>query len=101
MQGREDRLKALYELTEHLRLDWNAMAYIGDDLPDLAAIIKVGLGISVPNAAKTMAQYSQYVTRLSGGHGAVREVCDLIMQAQGTWDEALAPYLSTQITAEP
>jgi 3-deoxy-D-manno-octulosonate 8-phosphate phosphatase (KDO 8-P phosphatase) len=101
LQGREDKLKALYELTEHLRLDWNAMAYIGDDLPDLAAIIKVGLGISVPNAAKTMAQYSQYVTRLSGGHGAVREVCDLIMQAQGTWDEALAPYLSTQITAEP
>jgi 3-deoxy-D-manno-octulosonate 8-phosphate phosphatase (KDO 8-P phosphatase) len=101
LQGREDKLKALYELTEHLRLDWNAMAYIGDDLPDLAAIIKVGLGISVPNAAKTMAQYSQYVTRLSGGHGAVREVCDLIMQAQGTWDEALAPYLSTQITVEP
>ena len=101
LQGREDKLKALYELTEHLHLDWNAMAYIGDDLPDLAAIIKVGLGISVPNAAKTMAQYSQYVTRLSGGHGAVREVCDLIMQAQGTWDEALAPYLSTQITAEP
>jgi 3-deoxy-D-manno-octulosonate 8-phosphate phosphatase (KDO 8-P phosphatase) len=100
LQGREDKLKALYELTEHLRLDWNAMAYIGDDLPDLAAIIKVGLGISVPNAAKTMAQYSQYVTRLSGGHGAVREVCDLIMQAQGTWDEALAPYLFTQITAQ-
>ena len=77
------------------------MAYIGDDLPDLAAIIKVGLGISVPNAANTMAQYSQYVTRLSGGHGAVREVCDLIMQAQGTWDEVLAPYLSTQITSQP
>lgn len=101
LQGREDKLKALHELTEHLHLDWNAMAYIGDDLPDLAAIIKVGLGISVPNAANTMAQYSQYVTRLSGGHGAVREVCDLIMQAQGTWDEVLAPYLSTQITAQP
>jgi 3-deoxy-D-manno-octulosonate 8-phosphate phosphatase (KDO 8-P phosphatase) len=75
------------------------MAYMGDDLPDLAAIIKVGLGITLPNAASTMMQYSQYVTRRNGGQGAVREVCDLIMQAQGTWDAALAPYLNTSLTA--
>jgi 3-deoxy-D-manno-octulosonate 8-phosphate phosphatase (KDO 8-P phosphatase) len=70
---------------------------MGDDLPDLAAIIKVGLGITVPNAASTMALHSQYITQRCGGQGAVREVCDLIMQAQGTWDVALAPYLNTQV----
>ncbi|MDC9719948.1 MAG: HAD hydrolase family protein [Gammaproteobacteria bacterium] len=97
LQGREDKLTALHELTQHLKLDWSQMAYMGDDLPDLAAIIKVGLGITVPNAASTMAQHSQYLTQRSGGQGAVREVCDLIMQAQGTWQAALAPYLHTQL----
>ena len=99
LQGREDKLTALHELTQHLQLDWANMAYMGDDLPDLAAIIKVGLGITLPNATSTMMQYSQYVTRRNGGQGAVREVCDLIMQAQGTWDAALAPYLNTSLTA--
>ena len=97
LQGREDKLTALHQLTQHLQLDWSQMAYMGDDLPDLAAIIKVGLGITVPNAASTMTLYSQYVTQRCGGQGAVREVCDLIMQAQDTWDAALAPYLNTQV----
>jgi 3-deoxy-D-manno-octulosonate 8-phosphate phosphatase (KDO 8-P phosphatase) len=98
LQGREDKLTALQQLTQHLHLDWSQMAYMGDDLPDLAAIIKVGLGITVPNAANAMSLHSQYVTQRCGGQGAVREVCDLIMQAQGTWDTALAPYLNTQLT---
>lgn len=97
LQGREDKLTALHELTQHLQLEWSEMAYMGDDLPDLAAIIKVGLGITLPNAASTMADHSQYVTQHCGGQGAVREVCDLIMQAQGTWDAALAPYLNTKL----
>lgn len=99
LQGREDKLAALHELTQHLQLDWSQMAYMGDDLPDLGAMIKVGLGITLPNAANAMAQHSQYVTQRCGGQGAVREVCELIMQAQGTWDDALAPYLNTQLTA--
>jgi 3-deoxy-D-manno-octulosonate 8-phosphate phosphatase (KDO 8-P phosphatase) len=99
LQGREDKLTALHELTQHLQLDWSEMAYMGDDLPDLGAIIKVGLGITLPNAANTMAQHSQYITQRCGGQGAVREVCDLIMLAQGTWDAALAPYLNTEVPA--
>jgi 3-deoxy-D-manno-octulosonate 8-phosphate phosphatase (KDO 8-P phosphatase) len=97
LQGREDKLAALHELTQELQLDWLEMAYMGDDLPDLGAMIKVGLGITLPNAANTMVHYSQYVTQRCGGQGAVREVCDLIMQAQGTWDTALAPYLNTDL----
>jgi len=100
LQGREDKLTALHQLTQHLQLDWSQMSYMGDDLPDLAAIIKVGLGITVPNAANTMALHCQYVTQRQGGQGAVREVCDLIMQAQETWDTALAPYLNTQISTQ-
>ena len=100
LQGREDKLTALHELTQNLQLDWPQMAYMGDDLPDLAAIIKVGLGITLPNAASSMVCHSQYVTQRSGGQGAVREVCELIMQAQGTWEAALAPYLNTKFTAD-
>lgn len=96
-QGREDKLAALNELTQQLKLDWAEMAYMGDDLPDLSAIIKVGLGITLPNAASTMALHSQYITKRCGGQGAVREVCELIMQAQGTWDTALAPYVTNHI----
>jgi len=97
LQGREDKLLALFELTQNMQIDWSQMAYMGDDWPDLAAIIKVGFGITVPNAASGMATHCQYLTQRSGGQGAVREVCDLIMQAQGSWQLALQPYLNTDV----
>jgi len=100
LQGREDKLNALNQLNQNLLLRWDEIAYMGDDLPDLAAIIKVGLGITVPNAASTLGPYSQYVTNSYGGRGAIREVCELIMQAQGTWDAALAPYFNSQLTVD-
>ncbi|HCH31547.1 MAG TPA: phenylphosphate carboxylase subunit delta [Oceanospirillaceae bacterium] len=101
LQGREDKLQALCELTQHMQLDWRQMAYMGDDWPDLAAIIKVGLGITVPNAASGLATHCQYLTQRSGGQGAVREVCDLIMQAQGSWQLALQSYLNTDLPTHP
>jgi len=97
LQGREDKLLALFELTQNMQIDWAQMAYMGDDWPDLAAIIKVGLGITVPNAASGLATHCQYLTQRSGGQGAVREVCDLIMQAQGSWQLAMQPYLNTDL----
>ena len=97
LQGREDKLLALFELTQNMQIDWAQMAYMGDDWPDLGAIIKVGLGITVPNAASGLAPHCQYLTQRSGGQGAVREVCDLIMQAQGSWPVALQPYLNTDL----
>ena len=53
----------------------------------------VGLAISVPESPDLVREYSNYVTKCSGGHGAVREACELIMSAQGTLDAQLAPYL--------
>jgi len=100
LQGREDKLLALFELTQNMQIDWAQMAYMGDDWPDLAAIIKVGLGITVPNAASGLATHCQYLTQRSGGQGAVREVCDLIMQAQGSWQLALQPYLNTDLPTD-
>lgn len=69
-------------------------AYVGDDLPDLPVMLKVGLPITVPNASSIMHQHSVYVTSARGGQGAVREVSELLMTAQGTYDATLKKYLS-------
>ncbi|OOV86485.1 KdsC family phosphatase [Oceanospirillum linum] len=92
-QGREDKLAALKTIKENKRLDWSKIAYCGDDLPDLAAIKASGLGITVPNAPEYMVQHADMCTNRKGGQGAVREVCDFIMQAQGTLQDALDYYI--------
>lgn len=93
MQGREDKITALGELVSQLGLDWNQVGYCGDDLPDLAAIRKAGFGASVANAPEYIRHHSDFTTQHSGGQGAVRELTDLIMQAQGTWQDCINHYL--------
>lgn len=92
IQGREDKLTAIKEIISDLNLQLNQVAYIGDDLPDLSAIRQVGLGITVPNAYPLVKQHAKYITHAKGGHGAVREVCDIIMSAQHTLEALLQTY---------
>ncbi|MBB3047109.1 3-deoxy-D-manno-octulosonate 8-phosphate phosphatase (KDO 8-P phosphatase) [Litorivivens lipolytica] len=92
-QGREDKLTALQELCRDLELPLSAIAYIGDDLPDLAAIRAAGLGITVANGHAYVAQHADWQTSAAGGKGAVREVCELIMKAQDTLIETWEQYL--------
>lgn len=94
--GREDKITALHELITELGFGWYEVGYCGDDLPDLAAIRKAGFGATVQNAPSYMKQYSDYTTTLSGGQGAVRELTDLIMHAQGTWQACVNHYLYSQ-----
>ena len=93
IQGREDKLTALDELRLNVGVDYPQIAYLGDDLPDLAAIRKVGLGMTVANGHSYVAEQADWQTRASGGDGAVREVCELIMRAQGTLLGAWEQYL--------
>lgn len=93
LQGCADKLEALASLLEQLQLDFNQAAYVGDDLPDLACIRRVALGICVPEAHELVREYAFCITTRSGGAGAVREVCDWILKAQGRFDTAVAPYL--------
>ncbi|KGJ92337.1 3-deoxy-manno-octulosonate-8-phosphatase KdsC [Colwellia psychrerythraea] len=88
IQGQEDKLPALIELTQQLGLELNQAAYIGDDVPDLACIEAVGLGISVSDAHPLVLRSADYITFTRGGFGAVRETCDLIMQSQGSLTSA-------------
>ena len=92
-QGVENKLKAMLDLLDKLKLTRDAAAYMGDDVVDLTVMRHVGLSLCVPESPQLVREHSSYVTQRSGGHGAIREVCELIMSAQDTLDAQLAPYL--------
>ncbi|WP_341502887.1 3-deoxy-manno-octulosonate-8-phosphatase KdsC [Gallaecimonas sp. GXIMD4217] len=82
-QGQHDKRCAFLELLDKLGLKESQSAYLGDDIPDLQLIRLAGLGLAVSDAHPLVSQAADYVTRLPGGFGAVREVCDLLLQSQG------------------
>ena len=91
--GVENKLNMFETLLKSLSLVPAQSAGIGDDVIDLPFLTRCGFAASVPSAPAYVKQRVHYVTTAQGGHGAVREFCDLIMQAQGTWDAALKKYL--------
>jgi len=93
IQGREDKLNALAELREHLPFELDQIAFLGDDLPDLPVMRRVGLGVAVATADSFVREHAHGVTAAAGGAGAAREFCELIMRAQGTLDRAREAYL--------
>ncbi|MGO4702216.1 KdsC family phosphatase [Dyella sp. 2RAB6] len=82
-QGQRDKLACLRELLAALGLEADQAAFVGDDLPDLAPMRQVGLAVAVANAHPWVAEQAHWRTSKSGGLGAAREVCDLILLAQG------------------
>lgn len=101
LQGREDKLVAVRELLPRLGIGMDAVAYCGDDLPDLPAIRAAGLGLAPANAYALVREHADWITSLRGGAGAVREITDLIMHSQGTLATALAHYLTANGEATP
>lgn len=92
-QGREDKLVALDELLAELGLGYEEVAYLGDDLPDLPAIRRAGLGMAVASGDAFVRQHADGVTQARGGEGAAREFCELILRAQGNLEAAQNAYL--------
>ena len=92
VQGREDKLTALNEILKGRAIDLEEIAFVGDDLPDLAVIRRVGLGITPANGNHIVASQALWQTKKGGGQGAVREVAELILNAQGKLEALLAPY---------
>ncbi len=86
-QGHENKIAAFNEIIEKIGITPEQAAHVGDDLLDLPIMIRVGLAIAVTDANFAVKQRADWCTTLPGGHGAVREVCDFIMQAQGSFDE--------------
>lgn len=93
-KGQVDKRHAYQQLKSTLDLPDDAFAYIGDDLPDLDIIRQVGFGVAVANAVSQVKEFAAWRTESHGGRGAVREVCDFILNAQNKQEEALNGYLS-------
>ena len=93
-QGREDKGTALKEACAQLNLDPEDCLYMGDDWPDLSAFAIAGMKVTVPNGHVEVRRRADLVTQAQGGRGAVREVCDLLLEAKEQYDKVLAQYLN-------
>jgi len=87
------KLPAMERLLAEKGIEWDELAYVGDDLPDLPILRRAGLPISVANATREAKEAAQWVTAAAGGQGAVREVVEHLLRARGEWDGAVTQYL--------
>ncbi|MGM0634241.1 MAG: KdsC family phosphatase [Pseudomonadota bacterium] len=92
IQGREDKRNALRTLSDECGTSLEQIAYAGDDLPDLGAIRIAGLGITVPNGHPALRRDASMCTGRRGGDGAVREIADYLLEAQGHYEAILANW---------
>lgn len=92
-QGHENKRAAFAEILQILELAPDQVAYIGDDILDLPVMRQVGFAVAVQDANFAVKHHAHWQTQAPGGLGAVREVCDLIMQAQGSFEDVLQTYL--------
>lgn len=83
MQGRDDKRQAILELATKLKFKQKDLGYMGDDFPDLMTLEVVGFFASVPNAPCQVQEKATFLTNSLGGHGAVRELCEHLITAQG------------------
>ena len=92
-QGHENKIAAFEALCKDLNIKPEQAAHVGDDLPDLAIMTRAGFAIAVQDAHQEVIKRVDWQTQLAGGNGAAREVCDFIMNAQGTLDSAINEFL--------
>jgi 3-deoxy-D-manno-octulosonate 8-phosphate phosphatase (KDO 8-P phosphatase) len=97
-QGHIEKIPIIEEILQRSGLTASQVAYMGDDLTDVVVMRRVGLSIAPANARPEVKRVAQYVTESAGGSGAVREVCELLLKAQGHWDDLLKKY---EITGAP
>jgi 3-deoxy-D-manno-octulosonate 8-phosphate phosphatase (KDO 8-P phosphatase) len=92
-QGTWDKVKDFEELLAGAGLSEKEVAFVGDDVTDIPLMQRAELALAVADAAEETRAAAHYVTRLPGGFGAVREVTDLILKAQGRWSELMRKYI--------
>jgi len=91
-QGHIEKLPILEDIITRSGLTADAIAYMGDDLTDVPVMRSVGLALAPANARPEVKRASHYVTTASGGAGAVREIAELLLEAQGRWADILEKY---------
>lgn len=94
LQGIEDKRAAMTDLLEREGLSFSQAGYMGDDVVDLAVMAACGFSATVADGHALARKQADYVTTAAAGTGAVREVCELLLRAQGNWQQALSVYQS-------
>jgi 3-deoxy-D-manno-octulosonate 8-phosphate phosphatase (KDO 8-P phosphatase) len=92
-QGALNKVEAFESLLSEAGVGPAHAAYVGDDVVDIPLMRRSGFAVAVADATPETRAAAHYITHLAGGFGAVREVCELILKAQGRWDEVLRHYL--------
>ncbi|MFV2057670.1 MAG: 3-deoxy-manno-octulosonate-8-phosphatase KdsC [Thiohalomonadales bacterium] len=92
-QGQADKKPAFEIIMKQQNLTADQIAYVGDDVVDLPVMIKVGLAVGVENSHELVKQYAHWIAPTPAGRGAARDVCELIMKAQGNYGTAMQAYL--------
>ncbi len=93
-QGKAEKLPAFEELINELGLQPEQVAYMGDDVVDLPIMLRVGLAVATNDAHSLVSKHAHWQAPHNGGQGAARDLCELIMEAQGTFDSAMQHYLN-------
>lgn len=93
-QGQRDKLPAYEGLLERLALAPEQVAYVGDDVVDLPVMRRVGLAVAVADAHPLVQRYAHWVTPRSGGSGAARDACEMLLQAHGKLDALMQSYIA-------
>ena len=91
-QGHTEKIPIIEEILADAKVTPAEVAYIGDDLTDVVVMRRVGLAFATANARPEVKRIAHYVTSVPGGQGAVREVIELLLRAQGRWEEILRHY---------
>ena len=94
-QGRTEKLPAYRELLDRLNLDPEQSAFVGDDVVDLPILFASGLAVAVQDAHPLVKRHAHWVTPSGGGRGAAREVCELILHAQGSYTAEMTAYFGS------
>ena len=93
-QGSKVKTEPYEQLLAETGLKEHETGFMGDDLIDIPVMRRAGFAVAVPNGAPHIFPYAHYITRASGGRGAVREVCEMILQVQGLWESVMECYLA-------
>jgi YrbI family 3-deoxy-D-manno-octulosonate 8-phosphate phosphatase len=93
-QGVEEKIVAVQQVLDDLKISPEQAAYIGDDLPDLPVMRYVGLPVAVADASAEVKAVAALVTKLPGGRGAVREAIETILKAKNRWEDLIQKYVS-------
>ena len=92
-QGDPDKTEAFEQVLRQAGVDENEVAFVGDDLTDIPLMRRAEFAVAVADAVEETRSTAHYVTRAKGGHGAVREVVEIILRSQGRWNDLLDEYL--------